>query len=193
MVEPIETTTAPGASHSSNTIGASPRERAAATTTSALVTASCGVAPARAGTPSSLATAAANAARRFGVGLKTATLLSSRMLASARVMTLPSRNPAIEPVCRSNSTITYSTRGGAVVPRLPISLAPKYLLPDGIDGSTRSQADPSAAIDRGGVAVDELFVPYATRSASTASVQLNTARAASADTNTGVRVMRHSR
>ena len=75
------------------------------------------------------------------------------------VMTFPSRNAAIEPVCRSNSTITYSTRGGVVVPGLPINLAPKYLFPDGIDGSTRSHADPSAAIDRGGVALDELFVP----------------------------------
>ena len=92
-------------------------------------------------------------------------------------MTFPSRNAAIEPVCRSNSTITYSTRGGVVVPGLPMSLAPKYL-PDGcMDGSTRSQADPSAAIDRGGVEFDELFVAYATRSASIASAHRKTDRA----------------
>jgi hypothetical protein len=66
-----------------------------------------------------------------------------------------------------------------------MSFAPKYLPDDGIDGSTRSHADPSAAIDLGGVAFGELFVAYATRSASIASAHRKTDRAASPDTKTG--------
>src|SRR3954453_10234756 len=108
------------------------------------------------------------------------------------VMTFPSRNAAIEPVSLSNSTITYSTRGGVVEAGLPISLAPKYLLEDGIEGSTRNQADPSAAIDRGGVAFVELFALYASRSASTASAHRNTDRVTSADTKTGMPVRRYA-
>ncbi|MNP30979.1 hypothetical protein D3C76_1240810 [compost metagenome] len=91
MVEPIETTVAPGFSHSANRIGSSPRERAAVSTMSAPSTASLADATPLAGTPVSAVTASANAVRRSGVGLYTVTSVSSRTLANARVCIAASR------------------------------------------------------------------------------------------------------
>ena len=83
-VEPIDTSSTPGASHSPSRIGVSSRERAAATTMSAPATASAALATAAHGTRSSRSSVGAARSRFAGFGLKSRTLRSVRTAASAR-------------------------------------------------------------------------------------------------------------